>query len=126
MGPGDLRWPQSLEGGIGKFARSSMIHGPDFSDIDHMFGNMMSNPTMMARGGNWIDPMQAQQQATSGYLSNRGGIAENFMQQLMRMAGLAESAGSAKGQIAGMIPRLEAIDTSANSSLFGNLLGGMV
>jgi hypothetical protein len=124
-GPSDLNFPAMGEHGIEKWARTDLVRGPDFSDITKAFSSLMSNPSLIARGGQFTDPMQAQQEATPGYLQARGGVAQNRMNTQANDAALAQNAGSARGQILDLINQLHAQSINANSSLFGTLLGGV-
>lgn len=124
-GPSDLNFPAMGEHGLEKWARTDIRRGPDFTDITKAFSSLMSNPSLIARGGMFTDPMQAQQEATPGYLQARGGIAQNRMNTQANDVALAESAGSARGSILDLINQLKTQQIGANSSLFGSLLGGL-
>jgi hypothetical protein len=124
-GPTDLLWPSYTEGGIEKWAKTNLRTGPDFGDITKAFSSLMSNPSLIARGGTWNDPQQAQQEATGGYLSARGGVAQNKLSEDTADAGLATSAGQARGQLLQLIPQLLTSQLGAQGSLFGSLLGGL-
>ncbi len=123
--PSDLNFPAQQEKRIERWANTDIRRGPDFSGINSLFGSLMSNPSLIARGGTYTDPMQAQQEATPGYLQARGGVAQNRMQNIGNDAALAESAGTARGQILNLINQLRAATIGGNSSLFGTLLGGL-
>jgi len=124
-GPSDLLFPSYTEGGIQKWANTDIRRGPDFSDITKAFSTLMSNPTLLARGGAWNDPQQVQQQATPGYLNARSGVAQNRMQNIGNDAALAKSAGNAQGNILDLMNQINTMQTGTQGSMFGSLLGGM-
>jgi hypothetical protein len=92
-----------------------MNTAPDFSKLTSMFSNLAANPMLSARGGAFVDPAQAQQQATGGYLGGRGDVATSYLQNLFSLANLANTVGSNQGQIATLIPQLQAANLRAQS-----------
>jgi hypothetical protein len=124
-GPSDLMFPSYTEGGVEKWAGTDMRRGPDFTDITKAFSSLMSNPSLIARGGNFVDPMQVQQDATPGYLGARAGVAENRMNNIANDAELDINAGSARGSLLSLINQLKSQQIGVQGSLFGTLLGGL-
>lgn len=123
MGPGDLTYPAHIEKGLGKYLQSAMNIQPDFSSINTMFSNM-ANMGPMVRGGQFINPEQAQEEATPGYLSSRGNIAANALNNMFQLAALQSTVGGDLGTIAAMIPSLQAQRVMAQSAgPFGGLFG---
>lgn len=122
MGPGDLTYPQHIEKGLGRYLQSAMNTGPDFGGVNQMF-SQMGKMGPMVRGGQFIDPSQAQQEATGGYLSSRGNIEQNYLGNLFQLAALQGLVGKNMGNIAAMIPELQAQQVQAGSSgIFGGLI----
>ena len=125
IGSSDLLFPRRSENQVKRSAELGLQTGPDFTDITKAFTAMTSNPGLIARGGAWVDPMQAQQDATGGYLSARGQIAGNWLNNRSALAGVESASASDIGQISAMIPELQTSALGEQSGLFG-LLGGLL
>jgi hypothetical protein len=123
--PTDLMFPARTQNQVERYAKTDLARQPDFTDITKAFSSLMANPSLIARGGTFNDPMQAQQEATPGYLSARSGVAQNRMNQIGADATLSQSAGAARGNILDLIPQLLAQRIGGQGSLFGALLGGL-
>lgn len=127
MGPGDLTYPMHIEKGLGRYLQSAMNVQPDFSGINNMFSSIGSMGPLV-RGGQFMDPQQTQAAATPGYLSARGGIAQNNLQNLFDLSSLQTLVGGDLGNMAAMIPALQAQQIQAKmsgASQLGNLFGGL-
>ena len=111
------------------YADTALRTGPDFSSTDKAYSSLMSNPSLFARGGNFVDPSQLQQQSESGFLQSRGQIGQDFLNNQSNMAGVAAGAGNALGQINEMQRLLSAAKTNNSTSAFGqvfsSLMGGL-
>lgn len=119
--PGDLTYPEHLTVGLGKYLQSAMQTQPDFSGINQMFSTLGSMGPLV-RGGQFMNPEQAKEYATPSYLQARGQIAQNNIGNMFNLANLAMQTGTMRGQIAAMIPELQAEQIKTQSSgLFGGL-----
>lgn len=121
MTPGDLTYPEHLAIGTGKYLQSAMQRQPDFSGVNQMFSTLGSMGPLV-RGGTFYDPEQAKEMATPNYLQARGNIAQNNIANMFQLAQLANQSGALRGQIAQMIPELQAQQVQLGSTgLFGGL-----
>lgn len=120
MTPGDITYPEHLTIGLGKYLQSAMQQQPNFGGINQMFSNL-GNQGPMVRGGQFYDPEQAKEYATQPYLQGRGNIAQANIGNMFSLADLALQTGTARGQIAAMIPELQAAQIRA--SLPGSTAG---
>lgn len=121
MGPGDVTYPEHLTVGLGKYLQSAMQTQPDFSGINQMFSTL-GGMGPIVRGGQFMNPEQAKEYATPSYLTARGDIAQQNIQNMFQLAQLANQTGGLRGQIAAMIPELKAQQIKTQSSgLFGGL-----
>ena len=122
MGPGDITYPEHITVGLGKYLQSAMNQQPDFSGINQMFANMGTTGPFV-RGGTFYNPEQAKELATPSYLAARGNIAQNDISNMFNLANLAMLTGQSRGQMAAMIPELQAQQVQLGSTgLFGGLL----
>jgi hypothetical protein len=112
---------QSIE----NYIKTSLREAPDFTSADKAYGQLMSNPTLFARGGNFIDPTQAQQTAGSGFLQSRGQTAQDSLQNQSNLAGIGEGAANSLASIQAAISQLDAQQTAGQGGMFGKLLGGL-
>lgn len=126
MGPGDLTYPMHIEKGLGRYLQSAMNVQPDFGGVNNMFAQA-GNMGPFVRGGQFADPQQVQAAATPGYLQSRGQIAQNDISNLFNLSALEAVVGGNLGNMAAMIPALQAQQIRAQmagASGIGNLFGG--
>lgn len=109
-----------------KFADEALRTAPDFTAADKAYSRLMSNPTLFARGGSFVDPMQAQQFAGKGFLQSRGQTEGDFLQNQNRLAQVSAGAGSSLANIVSDISSLNALQTSGQGGLYGQLMGGLL
>ena len=124
MGPGDITYPEHITVGLGKYLQSAMNQQPDFSGINQMFANMGTTGPFV-RGGTFYNPEQAKELATPSYLAARGNIAQNDISNMFNLANLAMGTGTARGNIAAMMPALQAAQIRANMAGTSSLFGGL-
>lgn len=119
--PSDLTYPEHLDVGLGKYAQAQAQRQPDFGGVNQLFASM-GRMGPMVRGGQFMDPQQAQQYATPSYLTARGDIAQGNIQNMFALAQLMNQIGGLRGQTAAMIPELQAQGLQTQTgSLFGGL-----
>lgn len=119
--PGDITYPEHGLIGLGKYVNAAAQRSPDFQGINRMFAGLGQTP--LVRGGQFIDPSQAQQYATAPYLQARGQIAQQDIGNLFNLANLAMLTGQSRGSMAALIPELQAQQVQLGSTgLFGGLL----
>lgn len=122
--PNDLYRAQHIEKGLGKYIGREMEAPPDFSALNKMFSNL-SNPSLSAPGGSWLNPQEAQQMATPGYLSARGDTSASYLNNLFSLSALQDLIGRNMSGIAAMIPSLQAMQTRAGAGGFSAIAGGL-
>jgi hypothetical protein len=109
-----------------QYADTALRTAPDFSATDKAYSSLMSNPSLFARGGSFVDPSQAQQDAGSGYLQSRGQIGQDFLSNQSNLAGVAAGAGGALGQVSAMQTLLNAMNKNSNTNAFSAIMGGLL
>lgn len=122
MGPGDISYPMHIEKGLGRYLQSAMAQQPDYSTLNQSF-TTLANQGPMVRGGQFIDPTEEQQYATSGYMGARGQIAGNYLNNMFQLAALDAMAGNRLGTMAAMIPTLQASALQSQGAGGSSILG---
>jgi hypothetical protein len=110
---------------IQKYVDESLRRRPDFAASDKAFSTLMNNPSLFARGGSFVDPMQLQQKAGQGYLQARAGTEQNYLQNQNNLAQVGQQAAQGLGNITADISNLNAQQTLASGGLFGGLMGSL-
>jgi hypothetical protein len=118
----------SIQGdqGIERYVDESLRRRPDFASSDKAFSTLMSNPSLFARGGSFVDPMQLQQKSGQGFLQARAGTEQNYLQNQNNLAGIGQQAAMGLGNITADISNLNAQSTLDTGGLFGSLMGGLL
>lgn len=120
--PGDLTYPEHGMIGLGKYLNAAASYQPSYATLDQSFRNFGQQGPLV-RGGQFINPSEAQQYATAPYLQARGNLAQSNIQNMFQLAQLAALTGAGRGQTAAMIPELQAQQVALQSTgLFGGLL----
>ena len=125
VSPGDLTYPAHIQKGLNRYLQSALNVQPDFSGINSMFSSF-GNMQPMVRGGQFIDPSQAQQIATPGYLSARGNIASTGINNMFNLASMLSQGGVDYNTAMNYIPQLMAAQTRLQTAggpagLFGSV-----
>lgn len=108
--------------GLGKYDRTLMQRQPPFAQLGQQFANL-GRMGPVVRGGSFMDPSQAQQYATGPYLGARGQLAQTNIANMFENARLAALIGATRGNVAAMIPELQAQQVQLGSTgLFGGML----
>lgn len=122
----DLNYPIMLDRQLSKYANAQLHSPTDFSGANNMFSNAMKNPSFtLGPGGTFLDPSQTQNIAANNYLTDRGNIAANNLQNNDQLASLLLNLGSSIGNITANQTGLEASQMTQNASS-GGLFGGLL
>src|SRR5271166_508028 len=113
------------EQSLKNYTKTALRTGPDYSSVDKAYSNLMSNPSLFARGGNFVDPTQAQSDAGQGFLQQRGQIGQDWLQNQNNLAGVSANSGSALGQITSFQDIIKALTTQGGTAGLNGILGGL-